>query len=280
MENKIIKYKLKKKNLEEKIINLLKEKKNSYENKISKINDVENQKISTDIEIFFKKFVSNNSMQLIIIISGFYLVGKSTFIKNLEKYINFFLVPKYNIGSNDKNLNNFTKIFTCDENSNMSEPMCYKLINDKLENSSTNFVKIIECNNLLCGKKIYSDISDNLKFKIHLDIIPKDYKTLKNKFINTIIKDMKNNTSNFITNINKYANKNFLKNYSIDLLEKNINILKNKKNYLSDKDFDFLEKISIEIYNSIKNYYKNITDENKTITVTNRELKNYSNYFI
>lgn len=244
MENKIIKYKLKKNKLEEKIIDFLKEKKTSHDNEISKINNIQNKKIVLCAESFFTDYVLNNSAQLVIIVSGFYSVGKSTFISNIEKYINSFLLPKYNI---DEKKNFKIKTIICDDNLNFKEYL-----------NNTYQILILKCTEFITGNEIYSMI--NSKFKIHINIIPKDQKTLKNKFVNRIIRDIKNNSSNFITNINLsfVTNNIILKTQHIDMLEEQINLLKNKIDFFTDDDFQFINEITNIIYDFIQNYYNKV----------------------
>lgn len=261
MENKIIKYKLKKNKLEEKIINILKEKKTSYENEISKMNNKQNEKIVLCIEDFFTNYVLDNSTQLIIIVSGFYSVGKNTFITNIEKYINSFLLPKYKI---DENQNFDIKTITYDSNFD----------SDKYLEKNTNQILILKCSDFVIGTQIYSQIDS--KFKIHINIIPKNQKTLKNKFANRIIYDIKNNSSNFVSNIDLSfrTNNKILKTQHVEMLGEQINLLKNKTDFFTDEDFQFIDEITNTIYDFIQNYYNNV------FTNTNDKTNDFLNYHI
>lgn len=244
MDKKITKYKLKKNKLEEKIIDILNLKKEYYENTI--INSNNNEIITNKIENFFHNLKSNldgedKEEQLIIIIFGFYSVGKTTFISHLENFIcikkNLLninsnnLVQKYNINSNNlNNLNNF------------------KNLDSKILIIESNIDDIEKINSLIEKKNI-----------ININIIEKNFDTLKNKIINKIILDIRNKTDNFITNI---KNLNIINNEEVHNLINHINLLQKKSDIFLDDDFKFIDE-TIGLYH--KNIINNISNINLPI---------------
>lgn len=229
MDKKIIKYKLKKNKLEEKIIDVLNLKKEYYENEIINSND---NKIMDGVENYFHNLNTEQKEHLVIVVFGSYSVGKTTFISHLENYINMVaenltkkkdhgnLLQKLNISSNNinilKDLNLFSKL------------------------------TIIECdttdvNNI---NLLISDLNMiNLNI-ININIVPKNPSTLKNKIINKVIMDIKNKSSNFIEFI---KNNNIICNDELNYIINQINILKIKNSILLDNDFIFLDK-TINLY--------------------------------
>lgn len=235
MDKKIIKYKLKKDKLEEKIIDMLNLKKEYYENDI--INSNDNEIITNGVENFFQKLKSNPEKQteMIIVIFGSYSVGKTTFISHLENYIKIVaksltkkdhvdLVQKLNISSD-----NMDFLKNCDLFSKLT---------------------IIECDNSIVNK--INLLMDNLNIInlniININIVPKNPITLKNKIINKIIADIKNKSSCFLEFI---KNNNIISDEEINNIIKEINLLKIKNGILLDDDFIFLDK-------TINSYYQYI----------------------
>lgn len=234
MDKKIIKYKLKKNKLEEKIIDMLNLKKEYYENEI--INSNDNEIITEGVENFFQNLKSNKKEYsvLVIIVFGSYSVGKTTFISHLENYIKIVsenstkkkeymdLVQKLNISLDNidylKNCNLFSKL------------------------------TIIECD-ITIVKQINFLISDlNILNSniININIVPKNPYTLKNKIANKIIADIKNKSSCFVEFI---KNNNVICDEEINNIIDGINLLKIKNGILLDDDFIFLDK-------SINSYYQ------------------------
>lgn len=230
MDKKIIKYKLKKNKLEEKIIDMLNLKKEYYENDI--INSNDNETITDGVENFFQKIKSNQKEQLVIIVFGSYSVGKTTFISHLENYIKIVaknltkkkdyvdLVQKLNITSDNmdflKNCNLFSKI------------------------------TIIECDNTIVNKINLLIIDANIINLNIINIVPKNPGTLKNKIINKVIADIKNKSSYFVEFI---KNNNIICDEEINNIIDRINLLKIKNGILLEDDFMFLDK-------TINSYYQ------------------------
>lgn len=243
MDKKIIKYKLKKNKLEEKIIDMLNLKKEYYENDI--INSNDNKIITEGVENFFQKLKSNQEEQLemVIVVFGSYSVGKTTFISHLENYIKIVaksltkkkdyedLVQKLNISSNNidflKNCNLFSKI------------------------------TIIECDTTIVNKinLLMSDLNTiNLNI---INIVPKNPITLKNKIINKVIADIKNKSSYFIEFI---KNNNIISDEEINDIIDCVNLLKMKNGILFDDDFIFLDK-------TINSYYQYIINLPSSVNI-------------
>lgn len=233
MDKKIIKYKLKKNKLEEKVIDILNLKKEYYENEI--INSNDNEIITKGVENFFQNLKSNQKEHLLIIVFGSYLAGKSTFISHLENYIKIVaknliqkyhddLVKKLNISFNNidflKKCNLFSKI------------------------------TIIECDTTVVNKinLLMTDLNIMNLNIININIVPKNQNTLKNKIINKVIIDIKNKSSCFVEFI---KNNNIICDEEINIIIDEINLLKIKNGILLDNDFAFLDK-------SINSYYQYI----------------------
>lgn len=236
MDKKIIKYKLKKNKLEEKIIDMLNLKKEDYENKI--INSNDNQIITDKVENFFNNIKFNNKEQLVIIVYGLYSVGKTTFISHLENYIRIMII---NSTIKKTNIDLIQKFIIHLDN--------IDFLKDLYLSSK---ITIIECN-INTINKINLLISDlNISNVINVNIIPKNTIILKNKIINKIIGDIINKSDNFINNFITYIRENNI----IEIEEMNsfinqINLLKTKNKILTDHDFIFLDNI-------INSYYLNI----------------------
>lgn len=257
MDKKIIKYKFKKNKLEDKIIDILNLKKEYYENKI--INSNNNEIITEGVENFYNKIKLNQEEHLVIIIFGFYSVGKSTFISYLENYIQMIeknsllgseikklktcLVQKITIGSNGSNgLNDIEHLKDLDFSSKITIIECD--IDD-----------IIKINSSMSGINI-----------INVNIIPKSANTLKNKIINKIIVDIKtgyefgigtgiglglgSEISKFISFI---KNKKIIEDEKINNIYNGINLLK-MKNVILDDDFIFIDEIANQYYMHIINF--------------------------
>lgn len=219
--NKIIKYKLKKIKIENKINELVTKKKNSYLKFIDKITATN---ISIFSEIINKLKNNENNEKIYVVVTGIYGVGKSTIIKLLEKifeqnntYFNF----------NENNIEKLTDEFVINNNNSYNK-LIFIEININL------------LNQLL--KKI-----ENTNFFV-INIVPNDNQSYKNKLINKIFIDIKSNENNFILNTQKnYDNHQFL--YD------NINKIKNfEKSILTDNDFNFIDEIAIKLINYGKLY--------------------------
>lgn len=232
MDKKILKYKTKKNKLENEILEVLNRKKENYENDIANSNN--NRVIVEFIENFLNELklsYEHYNKKIIIIVSGNYSVGKTTFVSNLENYI---LKISCNIFNNILNTlgNDFIDKITFDNG-------------------------IFEIKNKITIIKVKNDNLINLNDKINyytenmsvlnIKIIPKDKNSLKNKYINKIICDIKNNTSYFIKNLstNNNINSDIQNN-----IQTNIKLLKLKKSIYSDDDFIFLNQVVDFVFNS------------------------------
>ena len=232
-KNKIIKYKLKKIKIENKINNLIVNKKKSHQKFIDKT--IANIKNLPDII----NQIKNSEQKKYIIVTGTYGVGKSTIIKILQNSLQIQNCSWINL--NDNNLEeNINNIMVTDIN---------------LDNNLI-FIEInIDILNLLL-KKIVNE-------KIYIiNVIPYNVNNYKNKLINKIFIDIKADTNDFFINIQKYYN-------DLEYLYKNINRIKNfEKNILSDNDFDFIDNIIVKIIN----YGKLYKIENSTFEILDIEF--------
>lgn len=226
MDKKILKYKTKKNKLENEILKIFNIKKENYENEIVNSN-TENHIIIEFIENYLNELKLNNEQiekKIIIIVSGNYSVGKSTFISDLENYILKISNNVFNTKIND---------------------FIEKLTFDNCEFKIKNKISIIEVSNQnlkILNDKISYDLNNTSL--LNIKILPKDKHSLKNKYINKIIYDIRNNTTNFIQNIN--IDNDILNN----CVQNNIQLLKQKKNFIySDDDFIFLNHVVDYVFN-------------------------------
>lgn len=245
MDAKIIKYKLKKNKLEEKIIDMLNLKKESYENQI--INSNDNHIITENIENFFFNLISNKSTQsgqstqsdqssqLVIIVFGSYSVGKTTFISHLENYIKML---EMNLINKNIKLDLIQKIIFTSNNADLNLDLSSK-------------ITIIECD-INDVNQINSLISNSNI--ININIIPKSARTLKNKIINKIFKDTCNELDLFL----KFT-KDIIDEKETNNIINKINLLKTK-NQILDDDFIFLDK-------TVGLYYSNIIELSNNINI-------------
>lgn len=258
MDKKIAKYKFKKNKLEEKIINLLEMKKNLYEEQIAKSNQKVNIELVNLIDEFFTSYDLEQEISLTIIVNGFYSVGKTTFVVNIENYINEILKAKdIEIG---KVKNFITKVNKIDKN--------------EVKNNQSNIL-IFETNHMEQDIKICTQI----KNAVCINIIPQDIASLKKKYINKIIIDLKNGTNYFIDNIcmmvdkmkNNNDDNNIIEDNCICDLKNNIELLRNNNKLFNNDDFYFLDMITEKIYNFINDYWKNESNYlyNNSIQVIN-----------
>ena len=245
MDKKILKYKTKKNKLENEILELLNRKKENYENDIANSNN--NHMIVEFIKNFLNELKSSNddnNKKIIIIVSGNYSVGKTTFISNLENYI-------LKISGNILNTlgNDFIDKISFDNNI------------FEIKNKIT-IIKVTNHNLAYLNDKINSNI-DNINI-LNIKIIPKDKNSLKNKYINKIIYDIKNNTSYFIENLS--INNNI--NYDIqNNIQNNLQLLKLKKSIYSDNDFIFLNQVVDFVFNSKYDLLSNCKLNFENITI-------------
>jgi len=233
MDKKIIKYKTKKNKLENEILELLNRKKENYENDIANSNN--NHMIVEFIKNYLNELKSgdeNNNKKIIIIVSGNYSVGKTTFVSNLENYI---------LKISDNILNTLGNNLI----SNISFDNCMLFNNGIFEiKNKITIIKVTNHNLAYLNDKINSNI-DNINI-LNIKIITKDKNSLKNKYINKIISDIKNNTSYFIKNLstNNNINSDIQNN-----IQNNIQLLKSKKSIYSDNDFIFLNQVVNDVFN-------------------------------
>jgi hypothetical protein len=267
MDKKTIKYKFKKNKLENEIINILNNNKKIYEESILESNN--NQIIINKIDKFIIYLDQKDKLnkqqtfkQIIILIGGFYSVGKTTFINHLEDYI---LIQSKQI-LNNQYINLIKKLSI---NNDTDTDTDIEIINSEIIN--TDQILIIEFDINLINKINLLLQNDNI---VIINIIPKNINSLKNKYINKIIYDLQNNTNNFIDNISLLVDKNkqifdTIKLDNINLILNNIyekkNILKLKKKFYIDKDFNFLDDIISIIFDLIKNNTNNLEKNNLDI---------------
>ena len=228
MDKKILKYKVKKQKLANEILNVLYIKKTNYENDITNSNN--SQAIINQIENYLNVFRQEQNTKLLIIVNGIYSVGKSTFINHFENYIK-------KISKIILNPSNITikKISPSNTNVEIIDNIIIAEINDDYSDNNC-FINII-------SNKI-SELTKNNVHTININILPKNKNSLKNKYINKIICDINDNTSNFV-NRSIFTDDN-----TKITLKKNINSLKLKKNNIySDEDFIFLDEIVEIIFN-------------------------------
>jgi hypothetical protein len=288
MDDKIIKYKSKKKKLENKLFDILDEKKKIYLAKIlfsiNKIKYIEN------LNQFLKiKKTQNNQYdneKKFIVVSGIYGSGKSTLIKHLENYFGQTeIVAKIHL-QKQKDIEIFNELFkNIDEKINSSgivlielsinDDICYNnllsLINIFVDLNKINDLYLLNIdikankqnykNNLI--NKMFNDINQFNNNHIDVDVVDVDVDVVdvdvvvdvvdhKHK-INDIneIEDKNSIMNDFNTNFNFILN-NINKNHnSISYQEQNFFKLikqENKENILYD--FDFLDKYIEQIINS------------------------------
>lgn len=273
LDNKILKYKLKKKKLTNKINELI-EKKNKEKNdlnakifhKTHEFSEIINKIIIGDLKNNLGNINYNN---LYIIVSGFVSVGKSTFIEYLER---FFCVSytKCKINIKDKgelnifdNLinNHDKKIVYIETNHIFVEEILKKIINEQK--------KILNNYELEDESIFYKNI-----YTFYL--VPINLKVYKNRFINKLYELLNSilsdsNMFDIGKNSNYFINKILLDilpaNISKDIISKDIileeNILQDfseKLNYkfpLTDDDFSFLDIYIEKSYNYISEYNDN-----------------------
>jgi len=222
LDNKIFKYKIKKKNIYNKILQLLIEKNNTK-------NYIEQDNIIFEIIKTINIDLSNLNNQIFIIVVGFYSVGKSSFIEYFDSFVNkLFTKIKINI----KNLNDI------------------QIINNFNNHNLKNIIYIETSNDLI--EKILNLIKDNKIFIFNL--IPKNLLIYKNRLINNffdnklISSNINNCMQEIINNIN----------YNNIIIENSFDF--SKKNLFSDNDFIFLDKLIIESFKYVKLFeLKNLT---------------------
>ena len=252
MDKKILKYKLKKNKLENNILNILDIKKANYENDI--VNSNNNQLIIEKIENFLNLLKSSKSSKLLFIVSGIYSVGKTTFINHLEKYI----LKLSNIILNVQNTEEMIKkILLTDVNIDINVANNILII----EINNSNLLNTNDLQNDI-KNKIYTTTQNDIHI-ININVVPKDKNSLKNKYINKIIYDIKNNTTNFVSGLN--LTDNSINNSINTNIQNYINLLKLKNNVYLDNDFIFLNEVIDIIFNLELNKLFNEKDESSNI---------------
>jgi hypothetical protein len=238
MDKKILKYKVKKNKLENDINNILNIKKTNYENEV--VNSNNNKQIVEEIEKYFSLIKSSeHKSKLLIIIGGIYSVGKTTFINHLQNYIiklseNTILIKKISYENNHNNTDIFSNIETTDN------IIIMEMGSNYFDKNITDIIDTVK-------NKINNSNQNNI-INININIIPKSKKSLKNKYINKIIYDIKNNSNNFVSELN-------LNNKQTNTqIQNHIDELKIKNNIYSDNDFVFLDKFVDVIFSSNMNF--------------------------
>lgn len=265
LDNKILKYKLKKKKLTNKINELIEKKKKEKHDSIAKIfhkthefSDIINKIIMSDLNNLEDK--ENNNKNILIIVSGFECVGKSTFIEHLEKYFGIsYTKLKVNIKDKEK-LNTLDNLIMSEE-----KKIVYIETNPDLVEKIHK--KIIDSQNEILNDKHESNYKNELYFNIHtFYIIPTNLKLYKNRLINKLF-NFFNLIDSKIYDLDKNNNYTNLTNkIAIDILQYN-NIQDNnlsesfirlKDKYpISYDDFSFLDNYIEKSYNSILEYNLN-----------------------
>lgn len=248
MDKKILKYKTKKTKLENEILEILNIKKENYEIDIANTNN--NYVIIEFLKKFLNEMKFNNEpniKKIIIIVSGNYSVGKSTFISYLENYI---LKISKNI------------LYT--QQINLIKKISF---DTKIDIEIINKITIIEVNsnnliNLINLINSTNDMKSNNISILNIKIVPKNKKSLINKFINKIIGDIKNDTCEFVNKLN--LNDNTISTITHD----NINqLIKLKKSIYSDDDFIFLNQIVDVVFDSKSDDLVDLESKLSNITI-------------
>lgn len=231
-KNKIIKYNFKINKITDKINKLLVEKKienikiiHKSINQLGFIQEILNEILNNN------KIDNSNGENIYIIITGIFGCGKTTLINNFKLFF----------GSDIINL-----IFSANEERDMD------IIIEKNKNLQKKSLILVELKLDLLNILQYKNINYHV-----INIVPKNIKLYKSKLINKFFID-KNNLSAYYYNINNIIGHNSINN--------NISLLLNSDQiFLSDNDFNFLNKIIVELikyaeeFNIERYNLKNIT---------------------
>lgn len=262
LDNKILKYKLKKKKITNKIVELLTKKKKlsnvinivnipcilNMMNKINIINDANENanKIKTDNDALTQNVLFYN-----IIVCGDYSVGKSSLINNVEKILGF---KHTGIKINVKSINDLETIVKNINLESIDNESKFKLKINYIEISLEQIerIKHIEhIEQIEQIKQIYKIIQSKNTYIIH--VVPSNVNVWKNRIINKFFVDFSKFGDKFSTEQNPSE---FIKNTILTKINPQIafdNFLKTKTSY-DDDDFDFLIK-ELEIpYELAKQY--------------------------
>jgi hypothetical protein len=242
LDNKILKYKVKKKKMANKIDQLIRKKKQEQYDTLTKIFNEQN--VFSEI---INQITAGNT-NIFIIVYGYNFVGKSIFIEHIEKYFgisntilksNIKLAEESNIL--DKIMDNIQnkKIVYIETNPDLIEQI-YKLIYNQTEISKQVYVfYIIPENVLLYRNRLISKL---------FGLITNTLNT------NSIL------TSNFVDFIKKIFLRDDLSNIYDNMINKFEKLI--NKFPLSDDDFDFLNGYIEKSYDDIIRYKSNIEFNN------------------
>ena len=254
LDNKILKYKIKKKKIYNKINDLIEKKKKENKDciwksfhKTHEFTEIINKVVIDEFNNFEK--ITTTKKNLFLIVTGFNFVGKSTFIDHLENYFgDSYTGTKINIKSKEElNIINLFK-------DNCEKKIIYiETNNDLIEQ----IYKII-----LNNFNLDQDLEFN-KYVYMFNIIPTSLQVYKNRLINKIFSLSKNysikdiNLDTDISEQNKFIFDIGFDNFSFDKFAE-----LNNKFPLSDNDFSFLDNFVNKSYDNII-YYQPIDQQIK-----------------
>lgn len=244
-DNKILKYKQKKKKIMNKINDLLVIKNKEKVNFVAKIFN----KTQIFSEIINNFIVTEFNNYLFIVVVGFGSVGKSTFIKYLEDYFSQSYTKIIMNIVNFEEINNLNKILSDEKNFVDEKKIVYIETNPDLINNIYNFLM-----NLNTQIKLKLESETDVKNIYIIYLIPINKDIYKNRLINiffNLLKDESLNNSTNLANLNDIVSKKFLV-YNKNIIDGFINIL--NKYPLSDNDFEFLDLYMSEYYDVIETH--------------------------
>ena len=257
LDNKIIKYKLKKKKLINKINDLLiKKKKDNIDSITQTLNNTMIfseiiKKIiagnDTNNDIFNNDISNTNNNFIFFIVVGFYSVGKSTLIEYIENLfgdtytkskLNIFNINDINIINNiiDSNINSNTNTNTNTKLSNEKKIIYIEILPDYIN-------------------ELYNKI---LKYDIYiLYLIPSSILIYKNRIINKFFNSTDKSLGDIIKkiNLNKESEQKQESEQELKILvDFNSIISENNSTILTDNDFNLLNPIISNSYEYVKSY--------------------------
>lgn len=244
-DNKIFKYKLKKKKMTNKINELIEKKKKKKQDIITKtlyktqeFPHIINKLIIGDLD---NSVINDYKKNIFIIVSGFECVGKSNFIEHLENYFgNFYTKSKINI-KDKKDLNILDNFNRENEKKILYIETTYILI-EEIQKKITDNQKFISNDENELHKNIYT-----------LFVIPTNLKVYKSRLINKIF-NLINSTGPNTFDPNTFDSNTFDPNSTNSSLENNFaGPIKKGLNIFPDKDFP--ENELLDLFIGLNNKY-------------------------